>query len=374
MTMPDKQQVLPETFSPLPARDRFRIDSHKLIYHVERVYDWIHDELVYPIYMEISPTSRCNHRCLFCALDYLNYPNRTLETTKLKERLTEIARLGLKSIMYAGEGEPFLHPDMADIICHSHNVGLDVALTTNGVLLRPDISEKILPATTWIKVSIAGGNSETYGFIHQTQPRDFDRVIENMAAAAAIRQKTGVKCALGMQLLLLPDNYHTACDLAGTARDIGMDYLVIKPYSHNNLSITQRYKDIKYSDYLYLDDELKAFNSKNFSVIFRLDTMQRWDDGDHAYDRCQALPFWSYLDAAGNIWGCSAHMNDDRFCYGNLYADTFEAIWQGEKRKSSLQWVRDNLDISKCRVNCRMDKINQYLWGLKHPPQHVNFI
>ncbi|MBN2211248.1 MAG: radical SAM protein [Sedimentisphaerales bacterium] len=374
MTLPENHQVSTDTAVPAQARDRFRIDGHKLIYHVERVYKWLQDALIYPIYMEISPTSRCNHRCLFCALDYLGYPNRTLETAMLKERLTEIAHLGVKSIMFAGEGEPFLHPDMADIICHSHRVGLDVALTTNGVLLKPDIAEKILPATTWIKVSIAAGTPENYAYIHQTQPRDFDRVIENMTTVANLRRKTNAKCALGMQLLLLPDNYDTVCDLARIARETGMDYLVVKPYSHNPLSKTQRYKDIKYNDYIYLDEELKTFNNKDFNVIFRLDTMQRWDHGDHAYNRCQALPFWSYLDAAGNIWGCSTHMNDNRFCYGNLYADTFQAIWVGPKRKASLQWVRDNLDISQCRVNCRMDKINQYLWELKHPPQHVNFI
>ena len=354
--------------------DRYRIDSHKLIYHVDRVCDWLQGKPIYPVYMEISPTGRCNHRCLYCALDYLGYQKRSLSTDIITARLKELGQLGLKSVMYAGEGEPFMHPDMADIIIRTRQSGMDVAVTTNGVLLRPEKAEAILGVTDWIKVSISGATKETYAKIHRTDQKDFDRVIANLTTAANIRRNHGYKCVLGMQLLLLPENIQEATQLARIARDIGMDYLVIKPYSHNPQSLTQQYKDIKYRDYNYLSEELAAFNTENFNVIFRINTMERWDAGTHNYGRCCSLPFWSYIDAGGYVWGCSAYMGNERFCYGNIYDDTFEAIWTSEKRQTSLEWVERDLDIDQCRVNCRMDKINQYLWELKHPPEHVNFI
>jgi hypothetical protein len=36
--------------------------------------------------------------------------------------------------------------------------------------------------------------------------------------------------------------------------------------------------------------------------------------------------------------------------------------------------VAGELTADQCRVNCRMDKINAFLWELKHPPAHANFI
>ncbi len=105
-----------------------------------------------------------------------------------------------------------------------------------------------------------------------------------------------------------------------------------------------------------------------------MDAMQTWDEASRDYQHCLALPFWSYLDAGGNIWGCSMYMGDDKFLYGNIYENSFQEIWEGEKRMESLQWVDQELDTNQCRVNCRMDKINRYLWELNNPSAHVNFI
>ena len=91
--------------------------------------------------------------------------------------------LGVKSIMYAGEGEPFLHKDFTDLVIHTKQSGIDTAITTNGVLMTPANSDKILNATEWIKVSCNAGTPETYAKIHQAKPGDFDRVIANMKYA-----------------------------------------------------------------------------------------------------------------------------------------------------------------------------------------------
>ncbi|MBN1124170.1 MAG: radical SAM protein [Sedimentisphaerales bacterium] len=354
--------------------DKYRIDSHKLGFHVGRVNDWLEGQTVYPIYMEISPSGTCNHRCTYCALDFMEYQRRFLETDRLGDCLCELGRLGIKSIMYAGEGEPLLHPQMAEIVQDTWNNGIHAALTTNGVLLNEQIVETILPVTEWIKVSINAGTAATYSQIHRCREQDFDKVIANLSRTVEIKRDHGYKCTLGMQIVLLPENQEEVTLLAGIARDIGMDYLVVKPYSQHPQSKTDQYRSIHYGSNQRLMEQLESFNTEQFQVIFRAHTMSKWDEKTKPYHRCMALPFWSYMDAGGNVWGCSMFLGDERFLYGNIYEESFEQIWTGSRRAESLQWVEQCLDPENCRVNCRMDEINRYLWSLRHPPAHVNFI
>ena len=354
--------------------DDFRIDSHKLMFHVERVARWLRGGDVYPIYVEIATAGTCNHRCTYCALDYMDYRHRFLDTALLKERISEMARLGVKSVMYAGEGEPLLHKDIAGIINHTKHSGIDVAVTTNGVCFTEKLARKTLSSITWIKVSINAGTRETYARIHRTNPRDFDIVIKNISDAVRVRAEQNLKTTIGMQMVLLPENAGEAVLLARKAKEIGADYLVIKPYSQHHMSRTREYEGLKYSDYYNMNEELGKLVDRDFKVIFRINTMKKLDEGERSYKKCLALPFWSYIDAGGGLWGCSAYLGDERFLYGNIIENTFEEIWKGGRRKRVLEYVEKELDIGECRKNCRMDEVNRYLWELKHPSLHVNFI
>ena len=124
--------------------DKIRMDSHKLLYHPKRVSDWMDGKNIYPIELEIGLTNACNHRCIFCAVDYTGYKPDYLDSRLLMENLEGLAVKGVKSIIYAGEGEPLLHKDAPELINKTKSLGIDTAMSTNGVLFTPEVSKECL--------------------------------------------------------------------------------------------------------------------------------------------------------------------------------------------------------------------------------------
>jgi GTP 3',8-cyclase len=381
------------------SEDKYKIDGNKILFHKERVKqwmeagsDWDKAKKIYPIYVEMSPSGACNHRCTFCAVDYIGYKTRFLDTEILGKRLKEMGELGVKSVMYAGEGEPLLHKDIAKIVDYTKKAGIDVAFTTNATSLHEKLTREIIGNVTWIKASINAGTKESYAKIHKASEAQFDLAFGNMGRAAKIREEMGLskdEHTLGAQMVLLPENAADAVTFAKRAKAEKLDYAVIKPYSQHNSSITRTYEGMKYDEQmLKIAKELEKLNDENFNVIFRSATMEELDNEKQVYTKCQSTPhFWGYIMADGAVYGCSAYLEDDRFCYGNINDNSFKEIWEGTKRKVNLGFVNDGLDISECRRNCRMHKVNETLHELKEgdipmsvldeqseTPAHVNFV
>ena len=372
--------------------DYSRIDSHKMMFHPEWVSrwkkarnDWEKAKNLYPLYLEITPAGGCNHRCAFCALDYVGYKPDFLNQSTLGKALVDMFEGGVRAVMYAGEGEPCLHPKLAEIIKRTKEVGIDVALTTNGSAMNSKFLGKALEHISWIKVSIDAGTEETYLKIHRPgSKKDWERVFANLEEAVCLKRKHGYNCWIGGQALLLPQSADKNGDiipgnsdemiiLAEKLKKIGADAFVIKPYSHQPLSITKSYKKVAYNDYSRLEKELRKIETPNFKIEFRSLAMSKYGE-ERPYCFCMATPFaWAHIMADGSVYSCSIYLTDQKFCLGNINEQSFKEIWEGERRRKHWEFMR-NFDAGNCRKNCRMDEVNRYLREVVHPPYNANFI
>ncbi len=371
--------------------DEFNIDSHKYAYHPDHsstILKYLNNpendickeayKKQHPKYIEVSPFGACNHRCTFCAVDYIGYNSVLINYETYKESIDTMKGKGCGSIMFAGEGEPLLHPKIGEMVNYTKEVGnIDTSFTTNAYRLTSKFIEKSMKNISWIKVSFNAGRSEEYAKIHRTNEKDFSVVVDNLRNAVEYKKKNNLNTAIGMQMLLLPENSSTVHSLCELAKDIGIDYVVIKPYSQHKFSNTTKYNNIDYSLYLNLEKELEQYNDKSFNVIFRINTIKNWiSQNQDRYCHCIATPsVWAYWMADGAVYSCSAYLLDERFILGNINEKTFDQIWNSDERLSHSNFIFNELDIGECRVNCRMDQINRFLdTTLNKKVNHMNFV
>ena len=362
--------------------DKYLIDSHKLIYHPNEVCRWYSAnnswsslKYLFPIYIEISPIGACNHRCNFCSVDYIGYKSIKLDENILVKNIKDMALNGIKSIMFAGEGEPTLYKPLTRVLDVCSKIKIDTSLTTNFVNVSECEIENYVKNCKWIKVSINGGNEEIYSKIHNTKKSDFERVLKNIQKAKDIKELNRYSCTIGAQLLLLPDNKSSVINLAKRLSEIEIDYLVIKPYTQSLYGKSRLYDKLTYENMYNLENELNKYETEKFSVIFRINTMKKLSYKAKKYKKCYSTPnFWAYVMADGSVYTCSAFLGNEKFMIGNINNNLFSEIWQDEKRRENLDYILNELDISKCRKNCRMDNVNEYLWELLNPNEHINFI
>lgn len=351
--------------------DTIRMDSHKLIFHPDRVAAWQKGELIYPIEMEVGLSGACNHRCIFCAVDYMDYRPQLMDAKLLIQNLKQMGELGMKSIIYAGEGEPLTNPYAVEIFNKTKEYGIDAAVSTNGVLFTEEKARECLKSLTWVRVSIAGATDSTYEKIHQCKRGDLQKALANLQSLVKIKKDQNLNTTLGVQLLLLPDNKDEVLSLAKIIRDIGFDYFTVKPFSQHPSSKSKITVD--YSEAEEIGQELKKYENENFSIYFRSQSIENLTI-DKPYNSCEGINFMSYMDAKGNIFPCIVFMGQEEFIYGNIRENSFREIWESDRACQIRSKFTNTFIHQYCRKTCRLDEINKYLHALKNPHPHVNFI
>jgi len=76
--------------------------------------------------------------------------------------LDDCAEIGVKAVSFIGDGESTCSPYLYDAILRGKANGLDMALGTNGYLLKDDRLEEILPCLTYLRFNISAGTPSAY--------------------------------------------------------------------------------------------------------------------------------------------------------------------------------------------------------------------
>lgn len=178
-----------------------------------------------PRVVEISWQDRCNIDCFFCSTAELRAGNFELSAARLESMFDEMRDLGVKGVRLMGGGEPLFRKDAAALIAALGRRGLRVTdVTTNGVLLtEPVVRALFETGCDEICVSLNTAEAGSYAAMMQTTEKNFDRVVENVKRAVALKREMGADCLIKLQFLVYQENYRQLPEMYRLFRETGAD-------------------------------------------------------------------------------------------------------------------------------------------------------
>jgi len=368
------------------SNEHMILDGQKLAWHHDRLQQWLAGERIAPITIDCALTRACSYRCVYCYGQLQGNPGRGLSRDDIFRFLDDCAAIGVRAVSFVSDGESTCSPHLYDAILRGHEVGLDMALGTNGYLLRDDRLEQILPVLTYLRFNITAAEARRYAAIHGCPPECFYKVTGTIANCVSIKKKRGLPVTIGLQMVLLPEFRDQILPMAELGADLGVDYLVIKHCSddeHGSLGVDYD----AYRECVPLLRQAEDLSESGYLV------QAKWSKilsgGTRGYSRCYGPPFMLQISGTGLVAPCGMFFNERyrRYHIGNITQASFKEIWRSERYWEVMRMIAsDDFDArTMCGTLCLQHKINEYLWELKEmgremvipdlpSPMHKNFI
>jgi MoaA/NifB/PqqE/SkfB family radical SAM enzyme len=248
-----------------------------------------------------------------------------------KKLCDELKAMGTSELIFSGEGEPFLHPRLFDLIAAAKGAGFRVTLFTNGTLLDETRFQSLVDSGLDIlKASLWASSQEEYERNYPgADPGKFEKIVSGLQLLADVKAKQGTK--LPSVVLHQPinrrnfENIDAAVDLAYTIRCNTLSFSPLKTW-RGQLASFALSPDEERRLSLTLTRIKRRLNSR--SIKHNIDqTLLRYRIGEAVWQKLPCYIAW--LHARIKVDGTVLTCDPCDLPMGNLKENRFNEIWNG---------------------------------------------
>jgi MoaA/NifB/PqqE/SkfB family radical SAM enzyme len=358
-----------------------------------------------PLQVDLRLTNRCNLRCIHCyyyspLLDVPLYnPLRVARRTCCKpptraamkemqhtdadahgtrDLIEELLRMGTRRWQLGGNGEPFLHQSIMEVIEILKRSGSYCLANTNGTLIDTAIADELIAkGFDELRITTMAGTSEGYVRTHPGSTVDTFERLKRILMYIADR-KTALNTnrpRVVLVMIVIAQNSGSITDFARFAADIRADRVLYRPVDDiedvglaslipSETQVDSVLRQLTESQ-PFLESRGMGHNISNFTKIFgkQLDTRLLYQHIPCYYGWLAAM-----IDPDGMVYPCCR-------CYqplGSIVADKFGAIWHGaayaQFRRDSVNLNRRKSPLPDCDCySCVHHTANLRLYRVLHP-------
>jgi len=360
----------------------------KAVHHTDKIDQLKQGKQPVPLQVQLIIADLCNHNCSFCAYRMEGYtsnqnfgeydslkqivnnnPNRMIPYEKCIEILDDCAAIGVKALQFTGGGEPTVHPKHKEIFQYTLDKGMDLALVTNGTIIRPGVPE-ILAKGKWVRFSVDAGNSKTYAGIREVPEKFFYKTLKNIEKVAEARAKEpNSDLVIGVGFVVTKENWREIYDAVEIYSKLGVD--------NARVSAVFTPEDFEYhKDHYEEAKELTRRAKEDFETeefqVFDLFGERISDLQQHRpdYDFCSYMHLNTYIGGDLKVYTCCNNAYSDRGEMGSLKDQRFMDYWLSSEKIQKYA----NFKASSCD-RCMFNNKNRFVnYMLENDPLHVNYI
>lgn len=309
-----------------------------------------------PLYVKIKLLYGCNLRCEMCN-HWREARPRQLTTTQLESLLGELAGLGCRKVHFTG-GEPLLRPDLETLVGHATAVGIRATLTTNATLMDRERAKGLVRAgLRGVNVSIDSPDPDTHDLVRGV-PGAFARSLEGLKHLRKARARGKLGIAINTVITRL--NFRSLAELPKLALRVGARALRLMPVDeHTGVALRLGAAEIEEWNRQIgpllarraLRAGLMAHEDEAYPFGRGQEQTRRSASGAYAlglYERqaCFAPFTHALVDHEGRVFVCC--MARGQPLLGDLHAQPFDAVWQGEPYRRVRLAMRAGQPLPPC--------------------------
>ena len=289
----------------------------------------------YPCFLSIEPVNVCNLRCPQCPTGMgMYHRERRFFDLQLFDRVLEEMGGYLWCVQFYFQGEPLLCPSLCEMIKRAKEWGIYTIVSTNAQLLEQSTAQALVESgLDKLIISMDGISQKSYSSYRVGG--DINKVLNGMKYVDDYKRHSGISTPhIELQWLVLSTNEDEMSEVRRKYREMGANSLSFK---------TAQFYTIPQGDPLMP-------HNPSYNRYRRLSDGS-WVIKRRLRNRCWRLWSGAVIDTEGNVRSCcfdkaGAHI------LGNLYHQTFKAIWHGESAQSFREHVlRNRSSIQMCK-NC----------------------
>ena len=189
----------------------------------------------FPSQINVDATMFCNLACIHCPYETVTKlkgkgrQNLALGLhTKLIDEIATIGKGHCRFLRYTGDGEPLLHPRLAEMVGYAYRLtGLPINVTTNGMLLTEKRARALIEAGVSVfDVSIDAHSQEVYGQVRVKG--DLSVTHECTHRLIRLAREYGGTSKVMVSFVRQPLNQHEAGQFEAYWREAEADFVVMR--------------------------------------------------------------------------------------------------------------------------------------------------